>query len=124
MPALWIGPNARQAWHALGWNREVGAGTDQDFFEAPHEVDSAKVFSLDQRFARADEGVRRSTSEAAEVEDGIADDLAWTVKSYVTTAVALESLDPALGKEFRRRDHVRGLRVAAECDDRRVFEQK
>ena len=72
----------------------------------------------------ADEGVRRSTSVAAQIEDGIADDLAGAVEGDVAAAVAFEELDAALGEEFGRCDHVGSFRVAAERDDRRVFEQE
>ena len=63
-------------------------------------------------------------AKSAQVEDGIADDLSGAVKGDIAAAVAFEQLDAALGKEFGRSDYVCGFRVAAERDDRRVFEQE
>jgi len=34
-----IGPYARQAWHLLRRNGEVGAGADEDFFQTTDELD-------------------------------------------------------------------------------------
>jgi hypothetical protein len=62
--------------------------------------------------------------EAAQVEDGIADDLAGAVEGNVAAAVAFEKLDAALGKEFGRGDYVCGFRIAAERDNRRMFKQQ
>lgn len=61
---------------------------------------------------------------AAQVEDGVADDLSGAVKGDIATAVAFEELNPALGPEFGRGDYVCGFGIAAEGDDRRVLEQK
>ena len=66
----------------------------------------------------------RFHEHAAQVEDGIADDLAGAVEGDVAAAVAFEELNAALGKEFGRGDYVRGFGVAAERDDGRVFEQE
>ena len=63
-------------------------------------------------------------AKSAQVEDGVADDLAGSVEGDVASAVAFEKLDAALGEEFGRSDHVGGFRVAAQGDDRRVFEQQ
>jgi hypothetical protein len=49
---------------------------------------------------------------AAEVEDGVADDLAGAVERYVAAAVALEEFDSALDEQFGTRDDVRGVSVA------------
>jgi hypothetical protein len=46
------------------------------------------------------------------------------VEGDIAAAVAFEKLDTTLGKEFGRGDYVCGFRVAAERDDRRVFEQE
>ena len=34
-----IGPDARKAGDAFGWDRKVGAGADQDFFQTADEFD-------------------------------------------------------------------------------------
>ncbi len=107
----------------------MGAGADQDFFEAADEIDCADVLAFGGRGASpAGGGVRRSIlcggGVATEVEDGVADDLAGAVEGDVATAVAFKELDAALGEEFRARDYVGGFRVTAECDDWFVFEKK
>jgi hypothetical protein len=75
-------------------------------------------------FRRADGASLRSTSEAAEIEDGVADDLSGAVESDIAAAVAFEKFDAALGKHFGRRDYVGGFGVAAQRDDWLVFEQE
>ena len=42
----------------------------------------------------------------------------------VATAVAFEELDTSLGEELGGRNYIRRFRVAAQCDDWRVFEQE
>ena len=95
-------PHARQPCHTLAGDREVGAGADQNFFQAADEFDCAQCLAF---------AVGRG--ETAQVEDGIADDLARAVESDVAAAVALEKLDAALGEEFGRCDYVRRFRIAA-----------
>ena len=68
--------------------------------------------------------VCRRACEAAQIEDRIADDLAGAMESDVAAAVAFEEFDAALGEEFGRRDYIGGFGVAAERDDRLVFEQE
>ena len=57
MVAFGIGPDSGQAGDALGGDGEVGAGADQDFFEAADEFDYAQGFALGGR------GVRRYTAK-------------------------------------------------------------
>src|ERR1700756_3403466 len=102
-----VSPDAGETGYAFRGDGKVGAGADQDFFQAADELDRAYVFALGGR------GVRRSRSVAAQVEDGIADDLSWSVESNVSAAVAVEELDAALGKEFARGHYVGGFRIAA-----------
>ena len=42
----WVGPDSGQACDSLGWDGEVGAGADQDFFEAADEFDYAQRFAF------------------------------------------------------------------------------
>lgn len=111
--ACGIRPHAGQAWHSLCRDSKVGAGADQDVFEAADEVDRA------QRFAFA-----VGSGEATEIEDRVADDLAGAVEGDVAAAIAFEKLDAALGKEFGRGDDVRGFGVTAKRDDRLVLKQE
>lgn len=62
--------------------------------------------------------------KAAEIEDRIPHDLAGAVESDITTAIAFEELYAALLQEFRRGDNVGGLGVAAQRDDRLMFQQE
>jgi hypothetical protein len=123
-----IGPDAGETWDTLGGDSEVGAGADQDLFKAADEFNDSESFAgrirTSLRLIPADGGVRRSISVAAQIEDGIANDLAGTVESDVATAVAFEEFNTALGQEPWRSNYVGSFRVAAERDDRRVFEQK
>ena len=106
-------PDAGEAADAGGGNAEVGAGADQDFFQAAHVLDRAQGLAL---------AVGRG--DAAQIENGIADELAGTVERDVAAAIAFEYFHAALGQQFGRSDDVFLLGIAAESDDRRVFEQK
>jgi hypothetical protein len=46
------------------------------------------------------------------------------VESDIAAAITFEKLNAALGKQFRRRNYVGRLRVAARGDDWRVFEEE
>ena len=50
---------------------------------------------------------------AAEVEDGVANNLAGAVEGDVAAAGAFEEFDAALGEEFGGGDYVGGFGVAA-----------
>ncbi len=39
--SFWVGPDAGEPGDALGWDREIGAGSNQDFFQATDEFDYA-----------------------------------------------------------------------------------
>src|ERR1700737_54138 len=106
-------PNPGEACDTNGRDGKIRASADQDFFQPADEFDCAQGFAL---------AVGRGKS--AQVEDGIADDLAGAVEGYVAAAVAFEKLHSALGEEFTQSDYVSGFRVAAQGDDRRVFEQE
>ncbi len=113
-----VRPHARQSWHSLGRNREIGAGADQNFFEPSHEFDSAKTFSQGGR------RVCRSTGESSKVEDWVADDLSGAVKGNVAAAIAFVKLDATLGQEFGRCNHIGSFRIAPESNDGGVFQQQ
>ena len=106
-------PHASQPGDALRWDFEIGAGADEDFFEA------ANVFDDAERFAGCTVG-----GKSAQIEDGIGDELAGAVESNVAAAVALEDFNPALGKEFGRREDIFRFGIAAEGNDGRVLEKK
>src|SRR5208282_1174804 len=100
--ACGIRPNSRKSWNPLRQDGEVGAGADQDFFQAADEFDDAERFAL-----------AIGSGESAQVKDGIADDLAGAVEGDIAAAVAFEELDAASGKEFGRGNYIGGFCVAA-----------
>lgn len=108
-----FGPHSGQARHTLGRDGEVSAGSNQGFFKAADEIDRSQSLPF-----AVGHGI------PAQIEDGIADDLTGPVEGDVSTAIAFEDLDAALGKEFRRGDHVCCFGIAAERDHGRVFEQE
>jgi hypothetical protein len=114
----WVSPHSGQASDAFRGDGEVGAGAHEDFFQAADECDRA------EGLVQGGRSVRRFTSKSPQIEDGISDDLAGPVEGDVATAVAFEEFDTALGKEFRRRDHVGCFCIAAQRYDRRMFQQK
>ena len=77
---------------------EVGAGADQDFFQAAYVINRAQGFAL---------AVGRG--DGAQVENGIADQLAGAVERHVAAAIGFEYLDTALGKSFGRSQDVGAL---------------
>ena len=130
-------PDAGEAGDTLGRDSEVRAGADENFFETTDEFDHAEGLAKGRRvpnifgsvkaslrLAGADEDVRRSTSVSTKIEDWVADDLTRAMEGNVSAAIAFEKFDATLGKEFLRRDYVRGFGVAAKRDDWCVLEQE
>jgi hypothetical protein len=93
---------ARETRNPLGCDAEVGASADQDFFQAADEIDCTQGLALAAR-----------SGEAAQIKDGIPDDLPCAVEGDVAAAVAFKELNATLGKKFRRGNHVGGFRIAA-----------
>ena len=106
-------PDAGEAADACCRNAEIGAGADQDFFQAAHVFDGAQSFAF-----------AVGSGDAAQIENGISDKLAGAVESDVAAAITLENFHAALGQQFGRGDDVFLLGVAAESDDGRMFEQQ
>src|SRR5437899_12948 len=61
---------------------------------------------------------------AFEVDDRIAYELAGAVKGDVAAALDLEQLDALVAQISGRRQHVRALGGASQCDDRRVLDEQ
>ena len=106
------GPDAGEFADALRGHAEVFAGEDEGLFHQADEVDGAEV-----RAAFAGQ-------VAAEIEDGVADELAGAVVGDVAAAVDLVDLDAAAGKELVGGEDVGAGGVAAEGEDRRVLEEE
>src|ERR1039458_10902297 len=98
------GPDAGAAWDALGQHAEVGAGADEGFFHHADEVDGPQ-----KSVARA----ALAGPFAAQVEDGVADQLAGTVIGDIAAAVDLVELDAARSEELIAGDDVGAGGVAA-----------
>ena len=62
--------------------------------------------------------------QAAQVEDGVADELAGAVIGDVAAAIDLVKRDAALGEQFVGGEDVGAVGVAAEGQDRRMLEQE
>ena len=105
-----IRPNTGQSWTPFRRDREIGTGTDQDFFESANEFDSAESFAF---------AIRRG--ESSKVEDRVADDLSRTVESNITAAITFEKINAAMGQEFGRCNDVASFRIAPKSNDRGVF---
>jgi hypothetical protein len=111
--ALIIRPNSSQSRHSLGGNSAVRAGADQDFFQAADELHCAKRLAL-----------AIGSRESTQIEDRVANELAWAMKRYIATAIAFEKPDSTPGQHLRRRDNIRSFRVATQCDDWKMLEQQ
>jgi hypothetical protein len=77
------GPDAGASGDALRGDTEVGAGADEGFFEEADVLDGSE--------ARV---------EAAQIEDGVADELSGSVVGDVASAIDLVDLDAAAGQQF------------------------
>ena len=97
---------------ALSHDTEVAAGSDEGFFEQANEVHRTEVRAF------------LSREIAAQVDDGIADELAGAVIGDVAAAVNLVEFDALSHKEFVGREDVAAVRVATEGEDRRMLEHQ
>ena len=102
-----VGPDAGQSLDALGRDAIVATDADEHFFQAAHKLHRADV-----------------RIEAAQVEDGVGDELAGAVKGHVAAAIDLMQLDSLLGEKLGRGENVLQPRIAAQGDDRRMLQQK
>jgi hypothetical protein len=106
------GPDAGELADALGHDAEVAAGADQSLFEETDVVDGAKVWAF---FAG---------KIAAEIEDGVADELAGAVIGDVAAAIDLVHLHSTLGEEIVASEDVGAVGVAAEGEDGRMLQHE
>ena len=91
---------------------EVLAGEDERFFHEADEVDRAEVRAF------------LAGEVAAQVEDGVADELAGAVIGDVAAAVDLVDFDLFLGEEFVGCEDVGAGAVAAEGENGWVLEEE
>lgn len=112
----WLGvmeaaPDARKPGDASGANAIDTAEADQGFFHHADKVHGTEAAAF---------GILK----AAQVEDGVADELAGTVIGNVAAAVDFVKSDAAAGEEFIGREDVGAAGVATECQNGRMFEQE
>lgn len=96
---------------ALREDAEVVAGANDGFFHEADEVDGAEVRAL---FAG---------EIAAQIEDGVADELSGTVVGDISAAIDLVYLDALCGEEFITREDIGAGGVAAEGKDGGMLQQ-
>src|SRR6266576_1622590 len=106
-------PYARKPGHAFRRYPEIRAGPNQDFFHPAYVLDRTGCFALTI--------LRHKTTQ---IENWIANQLSRPMEGHVTTPVALEDFHTPLSQFRRGSKDIRRLRVAAQCNDRRVLEQK
>jgi hypothetical protein len=90
-----LDPNAGFARDAVSGDAEIGGGPDHGFFEGAHVP--AYV-----------------TLDFVEIEDGITDDLAWTMVGYVPAAIGGVEFDISLTENVFGSEEIRTVGVAAE----------
>ncbi len=110
--AAGVGPDAGAFADALRGHAEVLAAEDQRLFHEADEVDGAK------------EGAALVRQVAAQVEDGIADELAGAVVRDLAATVGLVDLDAFAREQFVAGDNVRSCGIAAERENRWVLHEE
>jgi hypothetical protein len=109
--AAGVGPDTSEFTDALGGDAKVLAGEDEGFFHEADEVDGAEMRAF---FAR---------EVAAEVEDGVTDELAGTVVGDVAAAVDLVDVDAFAGEKVVGGEDVGARGVATEGENRWVLKE-
>jgi len=109
--ASWERPDASAFGDPLAWDTEVFAGKNENFFDQPNKIDRTKVWAA---FAG---------KVAAEIEDGVSDELARPVIGNVTATVDLVDLNAAACEQFVARKDVGSGCISAKREHGRVFQQ-
>jgi hypothetical protein len=91
---------------------EVLAGEDECLLHQADEVDGAE------------EGAALVREVAAEIEDGVADELAGAVIGDLAAAIGLVDLDTFTCEQLVARENVRSCGIAAEREDGSMFHQE
>jgi hypothetical protein len=103
-------PDPGESSDTAGADAINSAEADQGFFHHANEIDGT-------------EATAACILETAEIEDGVADELSGAVISDVAAAVDFVQGDTAAGEEFVRSEDVGAAGVAAEGEDRGMFEE-
>src|SRR4029077_15527982 len=100
-----LDPDAGFAWDAIRCDAEIGGGTDHGLFEGAHvPVDVA--------------------ADGTEIEDGVADDLAWAVIRDVAAAVGFAELDIFLAEDIFGSEEIFLAGVTAEGQNVGMFAEE
>jgi hypothetical protein len=105
------GPDAGAACDAPGEHAVGGAEADQRFFEAANVIDWT-------------EATAGRVGEAAQVKDGIADELAGAVIGNVSAAIDFVDGDALTREHFVCREDVAAVGVATKREHGRMFEEE
>ena len=104
-------PDARESGDTTGANAIDAAETDEGFFHHANEVDGTETAAA-------------GVLERAEIEDGVADQLAVAVVGDVASSIDFVQGDAAALEEFVGGEDVGAAGVAAEGEYGRMFEKK
>ena len=104
-------PDAGERADAAGLHTEFGAEVDERLLHKADEVDGADASAA-------------WITQAAQVEDGIADELAGAVVGDVATTIDFVEGDAAAREELIGCEDVGAVCIAAEGEHRRVFEEQ
>ncbi len=104
-------PDASEAADASGRHAQLAAEPDKRLFHQANEVDRAKA-------------VAAGIAQAAQIEDGVADELAGAVIGHVAAAVDLVERDAARGQQLIGGKNVGAAGVAAQREHGRVLQQQ
>lgn len=107
-----ISPDSRKSGDALCRDPKICTSSDQNFFKPPHVLDRAQSLS------------RAVNGETTKIEDGIRDELTWSMESNVTATVAFEDFNSALGEQFRGSKDILRFSIPSQRNHWRVLEQQ
>jgi len=104
-------PNASEAADSTGGHAELSAKTNEGLFHQAHKIDGAEPGAV-------------GVFDAAQVEDGVSDQLTGTVIGDIATTVDLVKGYAAAGQKLIRSQNVASISIASKGEDRRVLEEK
>jgi hypothetical protein len=104
-------PNASEAADSPGGHAELSAQANEGLFHEAHEVNGS-------------ESAAARVLEAAQVKDGVANELTGTVIGDITTPVDLVERHASAGQKLIRCQNVAAVGIAAKSKHRRMLEQK
>ena len=104
-------PDTGESRNTAGANAVDSAEADEGFFHHADEVDGAKASAT-------------RIVEPTKIEDGVADELARAMVGDVAASIDFVKGDTAAGEQLVGREDVGAAGIAAEGENRRVFEKE